>query len=96
MCEKLKKSHKSDFCLIGKSWEKLGFETLRNDYDYMNNRDVYANSQFSLDCGSTSGEYPIYLRPYEIIYNSSCLFQSMTSFHQKYLKIFLRIFVFII
>ena len=79
----LKKSHKSDFCLIGKSWEKLGFETLRNDYDYMNNRDVYANSQFSLDCGSTSGEYPIYLRPYEIIYNSSCLFQSMTSFSSK-------------
>ena len=81
--KRLIKSHKDDLCLIGKSWEKLGFETFRNNYDYQGNRDIYARSLFSLDCGSTSGEYPIYLRPYEIIYNSSCLFQSMTSFSSR-------------
>ena len=75
----LNKHLKQDFCLIGKSWKKLGFETLRNNYDYFDNRNKYSSSIFSLDCGSTSGEYPIYLRTYEIVLNSSCLFQTMTS-----------------
>ena len=75
----LNKYLKQDFCLIGKSWKKLGFETSRNNYDYFDNRNKYSSSVFSLDCGSTSGEFPIYLRTYEIVLNSSCLFQTMTS-----------------
>jgi hypothetical protein len=80
---RLNKNLKDRMCLIGETWDKLGFKTFRNNYDYYNNREIYANSTFSLDCGSTSGEYPIYLRLYEIIINSSCLFQSKTSFSNK-------------
>jgi len=80
---RLNKNLKERICLIGETWNKLGFKTFRNNYDYYNNREIYANSTFSLDCGSTSGEYPIYLRLYEIIINSSCLFQSKTSFSNK-------------
>lgn len=80
---KLYKHFKERVCLIGETWEKLGFKTLRNNYDYHNNRKIYENSAFGLDCGSTSAEYPIYLRVYEIIINSACLFQSKTSFSKK-------------
>ena len=80
---KLYKHFKERVCLIGETWENLGFKTLRNNYDYSNNRKIYENSTFGLDCGSTCAEYPIYLRVYEIIINSACLFQSKTSFSKK-------------
>ena len=84
--KKIYKKNDKKICLVGGTWEKYGFSTKRNNYDYIGNRNIYTNTKAPIDFGATSGEYPIYLRTYEILRNSSFMLQSRTRFSKKIFK----------
>jgi len=81
--KKISKILKNDLTLIGSTWEKLGFNTARNNYDYDNNIKIYKETKVPIDFGASTGEYPIYPRTYEILKNSSWILQSKTQFSKK-------------
>jgi len=86
--KKISKIFKDDLTLIGETWKKLGFNTVRNNYDYDNNIKIYKETKIPIDFGASTGEYPIYLRTYEILKNSSWILQSNTRFSKKIYSIF--------
>lgn len=84
----IQKKFPGSLILIGKTWAEYGFETLdkKNDYNYDRNIYIYKKTKIPLDFGSNSGEYPLYLRTYEIIKNSNWLMQSRTRFSKLFQK----------
>jgi hypothetical protein len=84
----IQKKFPGSLILIGKTWSEYGFETFdqNNDYNYERNIDIYKKTKIPLDFGSNSGEYPLYLRTYEIIKNSNWLIQTRTRFSKLFEK----------
>lgn len=87
--KKIASSFKDRLLLIGKSWNDIGFKTHDDNYNYQRNINIYNTTRIPIDFGSLSGEYPIYLRIYEILNHSNWILQSKTRFSISVYKKFI-------
>jgi hypothetical protein len=88
--KKIANNFKNRLLLVGKSWNDIGFKTYNDNYNYQRNIDIYNITRIPIDYGSQCGEYPIYLRTYEILNHSNWILQSKTRFSINIYKKFTK------